>query len=74
MLRLRDAYLEPFSSLCDREELRRWVQLARSTDCVTRALAWECALQAAPPSLIAKTEFPVRSWLLKLLEPWADGR
>ena len=74
MLRLRDAYLEPFSSLCDLEELRRWVGLARSTGCVTRALAWERALQAAPLSLIAKYEFPVRGWLLELLEPWADER
>jgi hypothetical protein len=24
MLRLRDAYLEPFSSLCGVDELRRW--------------------------------------------------
>ena len=74
MLRPRDAYLEPFSSLCDLEELRRWVGLARSTGCVTRALAWERALQAAPLSLIAKYEFPVRGWLLELLEPWADER
>jgi len=72
MLRLRDAYLEPFSSLCGVEELRRSVALARSTGCVTRALAWEGALQEASLSTIAKYEFPVRTWLLELLEPWAD--
>jgi len=72
LLRLRDAYLEPFSSLCGVEELRWLVGLARSTGCVTRALAWERALQEAPLSVIAKYEFPVRSWLLELLEPWAD--
>jgi hypothetical protein len=72
MLRLRDAYLEPFSSLCGVEELRRSVGLARSTGCVTRALAWERALQEAPLSTITKYEFPVRTWLLELLEPWAD--
>jgi hypothetical protein len=72
VLRLRDAYLEPFSSLCGVEELRRSVALARSTGCVTRALAWEGALQEASLSTIAKYEFPVRTWLLELLEPWAD--
>jgi hypothetical protein len=72
MLRLRDAYLEPFSSLCGVEELRRSVGLARSTGCVTRALAWERALQEAPLSTITKYEFPVRTWLLELLEPWAN--
>jgi hypothetical protein len=72
LLRLRDAYLEPFSSLCGVEELRWLVGLARSTGSVTRALAWERALQEAPLSVIAKYEFPVRSWLLELLEPWAD--
>ena len=72
LMRLRDAYLEPFSSLCGVEELRWLVGLARSTGCVTRALAWERALQEAPLSVIAKYEFPVRSWLLELLEPWAD--
>jgi Phosphotransferase enzyme family len=72
LLRLRDAYLEPFSSLCGVEELRRSVGLARSTGCVTRALAWEGALQEAPLSMIAKYEFPVRTWLLELLEPWVD--
>ena len=71
LLRLRDAYLEPFSSLCGVEELRWLVGLARSTGCVTRALAWERALQEAPLSMIAKYEFPVRTWLLELLEPWA---
>jgi aminoglycoside phosphotransferase (APT) family kinase protein len=72
LLRLRDAYLEPFGSLCGVEELRWLVGLARSTGCVTRALAWERALQEAPLSMIARYEFPVRSWLLELLEPWAD--
>jgi hypothetical protein len=72
VLRIRDAYLEPFSDLGSREELMRWVALARSTGCVTRALAWESALQDAPPAVVAGLEFPVRSWLLELLKPWAD--
>ena len=72
VLRIRDAYLEPFSDLGSREELMRWVALARSTGCVTRALAWESALQDAPAAVVAGLEFPVRSWLLELLKPWAD--
>ena len=72
VLRIRDAYLEPFTDLGSREELRRWVALARSTGCVTRATAWESALQEAPRAVVAGVEYPVRSWLLELLEPWAD--
>jgi Phosphotransferase enzyme family len=72
VLRIRDAYLEPFSSLGSREELLRWVALARSTGCVTRAISWESALEDAPPSVVVGEEFPVRGWLLELLEPWAD--
>ena len=72
VLRVRDAYLEPFSQLSRRDELLRWVELARSTGCVTRAMAWERALQEAPRTVITEHEFPVRGWLLELLEPWAD--
>jgi Phosphotransferase enzyme family len=72
VLRIRDAYLEPFAGHANREELLRWVALARSTGCVTRALAWESALQDAPATVIAGEEFPVRGWLLELLEPWTD--
>jgi hypothetical protein len=72
VLRIRDAYLEPFAYLGSRDELLRWVALARSTGCVTRATAWESALQEAPAAVGAGLEYPVRSWLLELLEPWAD--
>ena len=72
VLRVRDAYLEPFTQLSRRDELLRWVDLARSTGCVTRAMAWERALQEAPRSVITEHEFPVRGWFLELLEPWAD--
>jgi hypothetical protein len=71
MLRIRDAYLEPFTSLGSWEELRRWVAVARRTGCVTRAISWESALQDAPASVVLGEEFPVRGWLLQLLEPWA---
>jgi hypothetical protein len=71
VLRIRDAYLELFGGFGRREELLRWVTLARTTGCVTRALSWERAAQDAPRSVIAEYEFPVRGWLLELLEPWA---
>jgi Phosphotransferase enzyme family len=71
VLRIRDAYLEPFTSLGSREELRRWVALAWRTGCVTRAISWESALQDAPASVVVGEEFPVRGWLLELLAPWA---
>jgi hypothetical protein len=71
-LRIRDAYLEPFTDLGSRKELLRWVRLARSTGCVTRALAWESALQEAPAAVVAEVECPIRSWLLELLQPWAE--
>jgi hypothetical protein len=72
VLRIRDAYLEPFTDLGSREELLRWVALARSTGCVTRALSWGRALQDGPLTVAMGEEFPVRGWLLELLEPWAD--
>jgi hypothetical protein len=72
VLRTLDAYLEPFTDLGSREELLRWVRLAKSTGCVTRALAWKGALQEAPAAVVAEVEYPIRSWLLELLQPWAD--
>ena len=38
----------------------------------TTAISWESALQDAPVTVVAAEEFPVRGWLLELLEPWAD--
>jgi hypothetical protein len=74
VLGIRDAYLEPFTDHGSREELVRWVALARSTGCVSRAISWEKAVRDAPNTVGAEHEFPVRGWLLELLEPWADGR
>jgi hypothetical protein len=69
---IRDAYLEPFTGFGSRKELVRWVALARSTGCLTRALSWERAVQHASASVAVEYEFPVRAWLMELLEPWAD--
>lgn len=71
VLRARDAYLEPFTSAGTREELLRWVTLARLTGCVTRAITYESALVEAPRTTVVELDFPVRGWLLELLEPWA---
>ncbi|NUR05596.1 MAG: phosphotransferase [Nocardioidaceae bacterium] len=68
--RVRDAYLEPFTDLADRSDLLRWVELARRTGCVSRALSYEAALADAP-AVAVEMEHPVREWLLALLEPWA---
>ncbi|HET6757816.1 MAG TPA: hypothetical protein VFH20_00920, partial [Propionibacteriaceae bacterium] len=72
VLRVRDAYLEPFTGLGSRQELLRWVTLARSIGCLTRALSWERAVQDAPPSVATEYDFPERAWLLELLEPWTN--
>lgn len=67
--RVRDAYLEPFDTYGRREELRRWVSLARRTGCVTRALSYVHALQGEPESALEELEWPVRGWLLEILDP-----
>ncbi len=72
VLRVRDAYLEPFTGLGSRQELLRWVALARSIGCLTRSLSWERAVEHAPVSVAAEYEFPARGWILELLEPWAE--
>ena len=72
VLRVRDAYLEPFTGLGSRQELLRWVALARNIGCLTRALSWERAVQDARPSVAAEYDFPERAWLLELLEPWTN--
>jgi hypothetical protein len=72
VLGIRDAYLEAFTGLGSHRELVRWVALARSTGCLTRALSWERAVQHAAASVAVEYEFPVRAWLMELLETWAN--
>jgi hypothetical protein len=71
VLRVQDAYLEPFNGMGSREELLRWVALARSTGCVSRALAEERAVQDAPTTMIGE-DFPIQGWLVELLRPWTN--
>lgn len=68
--RMRDAYLESFGDRAGRHELVRYVELARRTGCVTRALAYRSALVGAPVSVHVEYDWPVRGWLLDLLEDW----
>ena len=68
VLRVRDAYLEVYDDLVDRATLRRLLVLARRTGCVTKALSYRRALRGEPLETHADWEFPVREWLLGLLD------
>jgi hypothetical protein len=76
VLRARDAYLEPFTGYAARADLLRLVELARRTGCVGKALSYQRALQDAPLPTHAELEFPVRTWLLELVDgaPVAERR
>jgi hypothetical protein len=67
VLRVRDAYLEPFTGWVDHAGLVHLVDVARRTGCVGKALAFRAALQGAPLSVQAGLGFPVRACLLELL-------
>jgi len=49
ILRLRDAYLEPWTTVASREELVAAADLARRTGTVQRALAWYLGTREMPP-------------------------
>jgi hypothetical protein len=66
VLRVRDAYLEPFTAYASHADLVRGVELARRTGCVVKAMSWRAALSDAPAQLHAELGFPVREWLLEL--------
>jgi len=68
VLRVRDAYLEPFTTYAARPDLVRCVELARRVGCVARALSYQAALLGEPLSAHAEEDFPVRGWFLELLE------
>ncbi len=68
VLRARDAYLEPFTTRASRADLVRWVDLARRTACVSKAVSYRRALCEAPLAAAAELDFPVRAWLQVLLE------
>lgn len=51
IVRLRDAYLEPWTSLASRGELVAAAGLARRTGTVQRALHWYLSSRAMPPTV-----------------------
>ena len=65
--RVRDAYLEPFTSYAPRSELIGLVDLARRVGAVTRALSWRAALVESRTRVHLEHDFPVREWLVELL-------
>lgn len=73
ILRVRDAFLKPFTTYAARADLVRLADLARRTGCVAKALSWQAALVEAPPDLHREHEFPVRGWLGELLTPTPGG-
>ena len=68
VLRVRDAYLEPFTRYAARSDLVRHVALSRRVGCVGRALSYKAALLGEPVASHQELEFPVRAWFLELLE------
>ncbi|MFY1671170.1 phosphotransferase [Plantactinospora sp. WMMB334] len=78
--RLRDAYLEPWTDLCDRADLLRSVRLALRVARVGRAVSWRRALQGAaapqwqralggPAPIAPEHETAPAAWLETLTEP-----
>ena len=65
--RVRDAYLEPFTTYASRSELIVLVDVARRVSALTRALSWRAALIESPASVHREYEFPVRGWLRELM-------
>jgi hypothetical protein len=61
--RLQDAYLEGWSDLADRRELRDLAGRAQRVQAVGRALSWERALQEADDDERAPFDDPVAGWL-----------
>jgi hypothetical protein len=68
LLRLRDAYLEPFSAHGTQEELREAVELAHATGTAARSLAWHRFLSACAPELRADDAEAVPYGLKRLLD------
>ncbi|MEU7617619.1 aminoglycoside phosphotransferase family protein [Micromonospora rifamycinica] len=68
LLRLRDAYLEPWTDRHDRAALREIAGLAVRVTTVSRALSWRRALATTDPS---RTEYvsAVPGWLGELFAP-----
>jgi hypothetical protein len=69
LLRLRDAYLEPWTGEHDRVTLVEAVRLALLTGPVGRALSWRRSLLDATPSARERHGEGIPGWLAELGEP-----
>jgi hypothetical protein len=69
LLRLRDAYLEPWTSDQPRAVLAETVQAVLRVGTVGRALAWQRALNDLAPEAHGDHAGAVGGWLLELFEP-----
>ncbi len=69
LLRLRDAYLEPWTADQSRAALVETVGTALRVGAVGRAFAWERALSGVPPTDHGEYAGAVGEWLLELFEP-----
>jgi hypothetical protein len=65
--RVRDAYLEPFTTYAPRSELIALADVAQQVGAVTRALSWRAALAGASTEVHREHDFPVRGWMQELL-------
>lgn len=66
LLRLRDAYLEPWTAEHDGAALREAARLALRVGAVGRALAWQRALVHATPAALERFGGGPAAWLLEL--------
>jgi len=69
LVRMRDAYLEPWTGEYDRTDLVEAVRLATRLGKVGRALSWRRALVGGTPEEIAPWADGVPGWLTELFEP-----
>ena len=68
LLRLRDAYVEPFTAFGNRRELADAADLAYRTGTIARSLAWYRALAALPPEARAEDLDSIPYGLQRYLE------
>ncbi len=64
---VRDAYLTAFDGHGSHADRLRWVEAARRTGCLSKALTYVHALEGESAEAHRELEWPVRGWLLELL-------
>jgi hypothetical protein len=69
LLRLRDAYLEPWGGYGTPDELRAWADLALAVAPLPRAMTWHRILCGVHPAERAEWADAVPGWMAEYLEP-----